>query len=280
MERVVTAAEVPELLAATHEHTSNFVVAFVKIKGQEDDAVLAGSGTLVTAAGRYGILTADHVLEVLPSNGEFGLVLPNSGTLPRLHRYRLEASNTQKLRVAKASHDRNGPDLGLLILGNPDVSKLSVSKVFYNLGTRRDKMLSDPPPIELGGWFLVGMAAEWTSELPLERGFTRVKEFRGLCGAGVVATERKTNTYDYLHYEAKYNAAYEGPQSFQGFSGGGLWQIRMKEQDGKPIITETLLSGVAFYESEMVGDIRTIYCHGRRSIYEFAYQALAGTAAS
>lgn len=280
MERVVTATDVPELLAETHEHTANFAVAFVKIIGQEDDAVPAGSGTLVTAAGRYAILTADHVLEVLPSSGKFGLVIPNTGTQPRLHRYTLAASNVQKLRVAKASHDRNGPDLGLLVLGEPDVAKLGVSKVFYNLDSRRDRMLSHPPPIELGGWFLVGMAAEWTSDLPPERGFTRVKAFRGLCGAGVVASERTTDTYDYLHYEAKYNAAYEGPQSYQGFSGGGLWQIRMTEQDGKPIIAETLLSGVAFYESEIIGDIRTIYCHGRRSVYEFAFQALAGTAAS
>ena len=279
MERVVTAAEVPELLAATHEHTANFAVGFVKIQGQEDDAIPAGSGTFVTASGRHAILTADHVLEALPSKGEFGLVLPNPDTQARLHRYRLAASNVHKVTVGKASHDSNGPDLGLLILGSPDVAKLSASRIFYNLGSRRDKMLSDPPPIELGGWFLVGMAAEWTSDLPPERGFTRVKAFRGLCGAGVVASERKTDTHDYLHYEAKYDAAYEGPQSYQGFSGGGLWQIRMKEQNGKPIISETLLSGVAFYQSKIVGDLRTIYCHGRRSVYEFAFQALADAAA-
>src|SRR6266550_6574503 len=63
VERVITAAEVPEVLAATHEHTANFAVGFVKIEGQEDDALSAGSGTLITSGGRYAILTADHVLE-------------------------------------------------------------------------------------------------------------------------------------------------------------------------------------------------------------------------
>lgn len=280
MERVVTADEVPEVLAATHEHIANFAVGFVKIEGQEDDAVPAGSGTLVTADGRHAILTADHVLDALPNSGEFGLVLPIAGTEPRLHRFRLDAANVQKVRVAKASYDRNGPDLGLLVLGSPEVSGLVATKAFYNLNNRRNRMLSTPPAIEMGGWFLVGMAAERTSDLAPERGFTRVKAFRGLCGAGVVASERKTDTHDYLHFEAKYSGLYEGPQSYKGFSGGGLWQIRMKEDDGKLKLGEVLLSGVAFYESEIVGDIRTIYCHGRRSIYEFAVDALAGTTAS
>ena len=278
--RVVTAAEVPEVLAATHEHITNFAVGFVKIEGEEDDAVPAGSGTLVTAGGRHAILTADHVLEALPSSGEFGLVLPIARAEPLLNRYRLDAANVQRVRVAKASYDRNGPDLGLLVLGSPEVSKLGATKAFYNLNNRRDRMLSAPPAIELGGRFLVGMTAEWTSDLAPERGFTRVKAFRGLCGAGLLASERKTDTHDYLHFEAKYNELYEGPQSYQGFSGGGLWQIRMKEEDGKPKLSEVLLSGAAFYESEIVSDIRTIYCHGRRSVYEFAVNALAGTTAS
>ena len=144
---MVTAAEVPELLAATHEHTANFAVGFVKIEGQEDDAVPAGSGTFVTAAGRHAILTADHVLEALPSKGEFGLVLPNPDTRPRLHRYRLAASNVRKVTVGKASHDCNGPDLGLLVLGNPDIEKLGASKVFYNLASRRDKCFPTRRPL-------------------------------------------------------------------------------------------------------------------------------------
>lgn len=51
MERVVTVAEAHELFSATHDYTANFAVAFVKIVGDEDDALPAGSGTLVTAGG-------------------------------------------------------------------------------------------------------------------------------------------------------------------------------------------------------------------------------------
>ena len=154
VERVVTLDEVPEILAATNGRIEHFAVGFVKIVGQEDDAVPAGSGTLVTAAGRHAILTAAHVLDALPNSGEFGLILPRSGTEPKLHRYRLDAGKVHKIRIAKASYDRTGPDLGLLILGGPDVTKLESTKTFYNLSKRREHMLSTPPSIDRGGWFL------------------------------------------------------------------------------------------------------------------------------
>lgn len=274
MWRTLTKQEVPQVLAATNERIENFAVGFVKIEGQEDDVLPAGSGTLVTAAGRYAILTADHVLDALPRNGEFGLVFPMAGIEPQLHRYRLDAEKVQKICVARASYDQDGPDLGLLVLGDPDVIRLKTMKTFYNLTSRRERMLSAPPLIGAGGWFLVGIAAEWTSDLPPERGFTRVKAFRGLCGAGVVTSEHEAGDYDYLHFEAKYDGLYEGPESYQGFSGGGLWQIQLKERDGKLELSDVLLSGVAFYQSEVVSDIRTIYCHGRRSVYDHVWNAM------
>ena len=124
------------------------------------------------------------------------------------------------------------------------------------------------------------LPAEWTSDLPVERGFTRVKAFRGLCGAGVVTSQHTRGDYDYLHFEAKYGGLYEGPQSYEGFSGGGLWQIQFTDQDGQLQISDSLLSGVAFYQSEIVAELRTIYCHGRKSIYENARDLLTSNKAS
>src|SRR5262245_28912132 len=55
---------------------ADYTVGFLKIKkGQRGkDLILLGSGTLVTVQGIYAILTAHHVMEVLPTNGELGLV--------------------------------------------------------------------------------------------------------------------------------------------------------------------------------------------------------------
>ncbi len=277
MGRALTKEEISQLLAQTNERIENFAVGFVKIEDNEEDASLLGSGTLVTFAGRNAILTADHVLQVLPRIGELGLVLPQAE--PRLHRSILYAENTESHSIARASRDCNGPDLGLLLLAKTDANRLANSKIFYNLEKRRDRILSTPPAIDSGGWFLVGMGAEWTEDLAPERGFPRVKLFRGISGAGVVTVERQDGKYDYLNFEAKYGPSYQGPGSFQGFSGGGLWQIQLKENDGKLELVDVLLSGVAFYESEVVDNIRTIFCHGRRSIYEHICNALANESA-
>jgi hypothetical protein len=139
-------------------------------------------------------------------------------------------------------------------------------------------MLSTPRSIDMGGWFLCGMVGEWTSDLSPKSGFARVKAFHAVAGAGVVVAERINAGFDYLDFEGKYNTAYEGPDCFGGFSGGGLWQVVFGERDGAVNIVDALLSGVIFYQSELGGDTRTIFCHGRRSIYEHAVQALQRSA--
>lgn len=267
--------EIQHILVEGGERLQHFAIGFVKVEGDEDDALLGGSGTLVTFSNRNAILTADHVLEALPKKGELGLILPEAGSSPRLHRIIFQADNLLKVRIARASKNHKGPDLGLLLLNDLDASHLiNNNKIFYNLEKRRERMLSIPPALDSGPWFLVGMGAEWTQDSPPERGFTRVKVFRGISGGGVVTCERQDGPYDYLDFETKYNAAYEGPASFQGFSGGGLWQVQLNERDGQVEVAEVLLSGVAFYQSALVGDVRTIFCHGRRSIYEHICNAL------
>lgn len=111
-----------------------------------------------------------------------------------------------------------------------------------------------------------------TSEGDPERGFTRVKIFKGGFGEGKVTSEFEEGEFDYLTFEALYNELYEGPQRFGGFSGGGLWQLLGKDEGGKFRITQRLLTGVAFYESDLKREgnkvTRDITCHGRRSIYK------------
>src|SRR6267378_2669899 len=68
-DRIVTASELPLLFEMTAARMGQFSIGFVKILGNEDDAVIAGAGTLVTAGRRFGILTADHVLAGLPKQG-------------------------------------------------------------------------------------------------------------------------------------------------------------------------------------------------------------------
>jgi hypothetical protein len=275
MERTLTAADLPLVFGAVNDCISDYAIGFAKFlsKADPEDATIAGSGTLVTAGGRYAILTADHVLDALPNSGDIGLILP-SRFGPQLHRATLDMGVGRKLTVGRASYDQDGPDLGLILLAPADISKLPSSKTFYNLDKRREQMLASPRSIDMGGWFLCGMVGEQTSDLTPERGFARVKGFRGFTGAGVVVAERRRADFDYLEFQAKYNAAYEGPDSFGGFSGGGLWQVVFEERDGCINIVDALLAGVTFFQSEIIGDIRTIFCHGRGSVYDCVVRSL------
>jgi hypothetical protein len=75
-----------------------------------------------------------------------------------------------------------------------------------------------------------------------------------------------------LIFETLYNEHYEGPQSFAGYSGGGLWQLLVNKEAEGFRVTDFLLSGVAFHQSHKIqrqsGEIvREITCHGRLSLY-------------
>lgn len=171
----------PDLLDEIRKEVAEFTVGFAKL--EKEDAQLAGSGTLIEAEGFFGILTAHHVIEEFPSRGEIGLILPTRFESQLLGSFSVNMNSSRKIAVARGKTDSEGPDLGLLILSpEKDVGTIKAKKTFYNLSKRRDMILSSPPPIEMGAWGLSGIAHEWTEDAPPERGFKRVKIFRGMCG--------------------------------------------------------------------------------------------------
>ncbi len=249
---------------------SYYTVGLVKLEESTmpQDARLSGSGTLVEIDRTYAILTADHVIENLPHAGELGLILP---TIPpaQLYRLTIPMKFIEKICVARGANESDGPDLAILILPQSHLGIIKAVKSFYNLPKRRNRLLENLPPINDGFWVLSGMSDEVTIDAPPEGGFGRVKVFHGFYGAGVVEAEYLVNGYDFLEFKAKYNETYEGPGSFQGFSGGGLWHLLIsKSENGKLRVTDEILSGVAFYQSPIEEHMRTIKCNGRLSIYK------------
>lgn len=49
------------------------------------------------------------------------------------------------------------------------------------------------------------------------------------------------------------------------------------KSDGELEATEYLLSGVAFYQDAVEAGRSAVRCHGRRSVYELVYGALASS---
>lgn len=255
----------------------HYAVGIVKIqkKLSSEDAILTGSGTLVEIDGTFGILTAHHVIEELPSHGEIGLILSE-----QLHRYTLQPGSVKKVKIARGPKASEGPDLALLIFQPTDLRQIKALgqiraiKSFYNLLLRRDTIINNPPENDMGIWFLCGFPDEGTIREDPDRGFDAVMAFHGLCGAGGVEKEYISGSYDYLEFDIRYDKnRLQIPRCFKGVSGGGLWQVLlMRTTDGIIEPKEIILSGVAFYQSPVVNNTRSIKCHGRKSIYKISYE--------
>ncbi len=264
------------LLDTVHGDLVDFTVGFVKFcpPQKPTEMVLGGSGTLVSAGGVRAILTAGHVISNLPNSGLVGLILPTRFGNQR-HQTKIDMALVKKIIIAQGFDESEGPDIGLLVLPDADLARFSNRKNFFNLSKRREKMLKNPHPATRGAWVLCGMVAEWTSNLPEERGIKYGKGFRGLCGPVVLTRERQKGRFDYFSVQVANNDSYEGPDNFGGCSGGGLWQLIMREkEDGSLVIDESILVGVAFYQSGWENNLNNIECHGRKSIYKAVIKTL------
>lgn len=263
----LTPEEGEKLLPLVLQYLSSFMVGFANITeaNRKQDAVIAGSGTLVQADGHYGILTADHVLTNFPAQGEVGLILAD-GEVIKLQRVVMRMEHVQKVRIARASRTKDGPDLGLILLPRGLAKDIEAKgNVFYNLVKRKDRVLADEDSSSYGGWIVAGMVHEWSFSLPDERGLG-VRGFKGFVGAGVVRPEQCRGSFDYFDFEVRGGVGYGRPDNFGGMSGGGLWRIVVRQDGAALLVEDALLFGVVFYQ-DVVADGIDLICHGRRSVY-------------
>ena len=274
---VVPLGAIPEdLVKNAGERVSHYTIGLVRVEhGTEKVTDLAGSGTLVRLGEAHGILTAGHVLHHLRTEDEIGLVLARIGE-PILHRPTFQRQNTRWIKLLGDGPEDEGPDLGLILLPNVDVGELQARKSFYPLSPAR--AASPPHGLDGGFWIICGFAGEETTVRGPERGFDRVFTFSGSCGRVVIEREYTVADFDYFEFAVGYGGATnDPPKSFGGYSGSGLWQAPVRRRpDGALEIKEVLLSGVAFHQSALVENRRTIKCHGRHSVHSHMVLAAEG----
>jgi hypothetical protein len=114
-----------------------------------------------------------------------------------------------------------------------------------------------------------GIIADWTTDLATaEAGFDRLRGFRGLFGVGCVTATRECDGYDLVDFETKRDENSKAPCNYQGWSGGALWRVYIaKDSNGQPSLSDKRIWGVAFHQSELIDGVRTITCHGPKSVY-------------
>lgn len=253
-----------ETRAAIADSTIGFVT--ISLVDGIEDAHPAGSGVLVSVGSVNGILTAAHVLENLPEEGEVGLVCFARRPSVAL-RQTIDVGFAEKLIIGSRPWRAEGPDLGFLKLSSSDVGALKARNVFQNLGMKQEPVLASIQPDLPYFDGISGMIAEWVSDLPVEQGFSRVKNFGAMFGIGRIVNEHESECFDLCDFEVTYGPESESPNSFGGMSGGALWRIFFTDANERRSVVEKRLIGVAFFESDIVDQRRTITCHGPRSIY-------------
>lgn len=267
--------ELPEsVVKAAAEDLAEYSVGFLRLENtpQGQDAILLGSGTLVSIGSIRAVLTAHHVVSILPTTGRLGLILG-----PKLQQHTVDTQGLSYLKIARGMVDADGPDLGALVFAPSIAGAIAAKKTFYNLELRRDQLLNSPPDPHDGFWFVNGFIAERTIEERGRDGYCLVKGFINLRGAGGPEEAVVFGDHDYFAFPVSYGARSVAPKSFGGMSGGGLWHVPlMRDAEGLIRHKTLLLSGVVFYQEVTDSDQTccNIKCHGRQSVYRAAYEVI------
>ena len=254
-----------ELLDKILEEIKLYAISLLGVKEElsGEDLQLLGSGTLVKIENKYCILTAQHVTPLLRKFKKIGL---NLGTFE--HRLVIDSF----LPIVKIGSSIGNPleqDLAIITLPEYIIGTIKAKKLFWDISYHKDIILSKPIDLTISLCFLCGTIAEWTKIEVSSGAFGKVVGFRNLCGPTGIEEYWIKQEFDYLKLSVRYENRTELPESFGGASGGGIWRVVLQRlDDGNITYSKPQLIGVAFYETEIQDDMRSIIGHGWRSIYE------------
>jgi hypothetical protein len=270
----VVIKDIPDVIRQSVGYAvANFTVGLLRIDETPSgpNLTLLGSGTLVSVKSIHAILTAHHVLQALPDNGRLGLVLSDRTPAPTI-----SVDGLRYVEIARGSVESEGPDLGAVVMSPAIAADLRAKKSFYNLDIQHEMFLHSPPVIQDGLWFLHGFVAERTEEFYGIDGYKKTMIFHQQSSSGMVEPGYTVGRYDYFVLRVSYSGNPIMPRKFGGTSGGGLWQVRLsrRNSDGEYSHERPILSGVAFYQDDIVAEETGIRCHGIRSVYDVAYEAI------
>jgi hypothetical protein len=244
--------QVPEsLIALISDVLHSYSTTLIKIprgKDRPERPFQIGSGTFVSLENTFGILTAQHVARELDGNCSLGLAI-----IQDEHVCQIENNYLKIVDVASAPIPADGPDLAFIVLPGPAVSTIKASKFFFDLTADKQLLLHNPPSLDSGIWFVCGTPAEKTQFEESDKGFREAIAFKGFAFATGATKEYVRDDYDFIEVGADYNPNSDIPQSYSGMSGGGLWQVLIRQSAvGMLEPTRYFLSGVVFYQSEVM----------------------------
>ena len=265
--------DVPKkLIDDCNKRHGHYTVGFVRVERSERtvDAILLGSGVLVKVGDVCAILTADHVLDILPQSGRLGLILSDTA-----EQTTIEVSGINYLSISRGEDEERGPDIGAVLLSHPVAAALEARKTFYNLNRLEKRMLSNPPDDQVGIWAVQGFVEQLTVLEPNPSPFERLKAFCQFGVFGGVKEYVSIGDHDYYTFPLYESPSDDIPSNFGGCSGGGLWHVILKEtEEGELAVGEILLQGLTYFQYPPHQGSSALRCHGPRSIYGVAFSAI------
>ena len=254
--------------------TWHYTIGFVRlgIVNNQETADLLGSGVLVTANKQYAILTAHHVLEILPKTGRLGLVL-----LDKEEKTTIDIDGIDYVKIDRGNTDKDGPDIGFVKLSTNIASVIGAKKSFYNLDKRQELFINNPPNDRDGIWDAQGFIEQLTK---VEMDNNRKKMVKAFCQYGAfggIEGYEIRGKYDYYDFPINDLRRDIDPDNFGGISGGGLWQLILgMNNEGELNVKELLLRGIVYFQDPFdVHQKSKLRCHAYKSIYEQAYRVIS-----
>lgn len=237
--------------------------------GESEKGQLIGSGTFVSIGDCFGVLTVHHVATLIDEPCELGFFLIEGVHRPTINRQLIDI-----ITIAKPRKLGKGPDLAFIRIPRLKASEIKPYKSFYNLDVDRKEMLKNPPKRNASVWFVCGVPDELTMNDAPEAEFLQVDSFHGLCGAGGANRVYRRCGYDYVDVLVEYGKGNQPPSTFGGISGGGLWQVTYTGGPSNIKPERYLLAGIPFAQTPMQNNLRTIVCHGWKSVYKKSYRVI------
>lgn len=262
-----------EVSPSFREDTARFIqkstTGLIKLThqpGKPEKAIHIGAGTFVRIGNHYGILTAQHVASELNEPCLLGLTIDS-----QIHRYEVQSQLIKRIDYAERKTDEFGPDISLLILPPKDGVSISNYMNFFSMSSHQPRMLSKAPSMDSGWWLICGTPEAGTREETSIGRYSRVLALEHFACEGVIGAPVYMNGLDFVDMEIDFSIYMNSPHNFKGMSGGGLWQVLFREKLGQLEVASYVLSGVVFYQSELVDGKRSIRSHFRETLYAHAY---------
>ena len=251
--------------SVVHAHAVGFLA--IDRSGLGRSSSSAGSGTLVEFLGIRGVATAAHVAATLKTLPEVGIMRFKPGRT-----YEAISCRGDQLEVTSVGSPPfgpDGPDLAFIRLPVEVENRLAATNAFFN-SLVRARLLDQGhsrPPGKL--WFVTGTISEMSNSLGVD-GSSSKMEHGAIKGAGHVESVEIKNGCDCLDFRISHHEKFPAPSSYQGLSGGGLWELG----EGVGLLDRTLV-GLAYHQSERDGEgNRIIRCHGPLALHEVLYLAV------